>query len=95
MILSQHGQTAARSRTFLDRFDCVAKQTEDLTGHPFAFGDAVGFMAIWAMTGPLFHCGDSWQVTLVAVDLRCDLSDGVLNSKHPEPHACRAAIQTR
>ena len=32
MIISQHGQTAVRSLTILDRFDRAAKQTECLTG---------------------------------------------------------------
>lgn len=66
MIISQHGQTAARSFTFLDRFDRVAKQTEYLTGHPFAFVAAACFVAIWAMTGPFFHFGEIWQFTLVS-----------------------------
>jgi len=67
MIISQHGQTVVRSLTFLDRFDRVAKQTECLTGHPFAFGAAVCFTTIWAMAGPLFDFGEIWQFTLVAV----------------------------
>jgi Low affinity iron permease len=67
MIISQHGQTAARPLTFLDRFDHVAKQTEYLTGHPLAFAAASCFVAIWAITGPLFHFGDSWQFTFVSV----------------------------
>lgn len=67
MIISQDGQTAARALTFLDRFDHVAKQTEYLTGHPVAFAAAVLFVAIWAMTGPLFHFGDNWEFTFVAV----------------------------
>jgi low affinity Fe/Cu permease len=67
MIVSQHGQTTISSPTFLDRFDRVAKQTEYLTGHPFAFGAAVFFIATWAITGPFFHYGEIWQFTLVAV----------------------------
>ncbi len=67
MIISQHRQADVRSLTFLDRFDRVAKQTEYLTGHPFAFGAAAGFIAIWAMIGPLFDFGDIWQFTLLAV----------------------------
>ena len=67
MIISQHGQTTARPLTFFDRFDRVAKQTEYLTGHPLAFASAACFVAIWAMTGPLFHLGDSWQFTFVSV----------------------------
>ena len=41
MIISQHGQPPARPHTFLDRFDRMAKQTEHLTGHPFAFAAAL------------------------------------------------------
>ena len=67
MIISPNSQTAASSLTFLDRFDRVAKQTEYLTGHPLAFAAAVCFIATWAMTGQLFHFGDSWQFTLVSV----------------------------
>ena len=67
MIISQSGQTVTSPLTFLDRFDRVAKQTEYLTGHPFAFGAAVVFIATWAMTGPLFHFGEIWQFTLVSV----------------------------
>ena len=59
MIISQHGQIAARTLTSLDRFDRVAKQTEYLTGHPFAFAAAVCLVAIWAISGPLFHFGDA------------------------------------
>jgi low affinity Fe/Cu permease len=67
MIISQYGQTAGRPLTILDRFDRVAKQTEYLTGHPLAFAAAVCFVAIWAMTGPLFHFGESWEFTFVSV----------------------------
>ena len=67
MIISPTGQTAPRLLTFLDRFDRAAKQTEHLTGHPVAFAAAVCFIAIWAMTAPLFHFGDSWQFTFVSV----------------------------
>ena len=67
MIISQHGQIAVKALTFLDRFDRLAKQTECLTGHPFAFAAAVCFIVIWTMTGPLFDFGENWQFTLVAV----------------------------
>ena len=67
MIISQYGQTAAKPLTILDRFDRVAKQTESLTGHPLAFAAAVCFVAIWAMTGPLFHFGESWEFAFISV----------------------------
>lgn len=67
MIISPNGQTAASPLTFLDRFDRVAKQTEYLTGHPFAFAAAICFIATWAMTGLFLDFGEIWQFTLVAV----------------------------
>ena len=67
MIISQYGQTAAKPLTILHRFDRVAKQTESLTGHPLALAAAVCFVAIWAMTGPLFHFGESWEFTFISV----------------------------
>ena len=66
MIISQDGQTSASPLTFLDHFDRLAKQTEYLTGHPLAFGSAVFFIAIWAMTGSFFHFGEGWEFTLVS-----------------------------
>lgn len=67
MIISEDGQTAVSPLTFLDRFDHLAKQTEYLTGHPVAFAGAVLFIAVWAVTGPLFHFGESWEFTLVSI----------------------------
>ena len=67
MIISPYGQAATKPPTFLDRFDRVAKQTESLTGHPWAFAIAGGFVGIWAMTGPLFNSAGSWEFTLVSV----------------------------
>ncbi len=67
MIISQHGLPPVRSRTFLDRFDRLAKQTEYLTGHPIAFASALCFIAIWALIGPLFDFGEVWKFILVAV----------------------------
>ena len=34
MIISQHGETAGRPLTFIDRFDRVAKQTQHLDRPP-------------------------------------------------------------
>jgi len=45
----------------------MAKQTEYLTGHPFAFAAALCFIVIWALTGPLFDFDEVWKFTLIAV----------------------------
>lgn len=33
-------------------------------GAPWAFGTALALVTVWAITGPLFHYSDSWQLTI-------------------------------
>jgi low affinity Fe/Cu permease len=33
-------------------------------GHPAAFVTAVGIVVVWAITGPLFHFSDTWQLVI-------------------------------
>jgi low affinity Fe/Cu permease len=33
-------------------------------GAPWAFGVALGLVAVWGITGPLFHYSDTWQLTI-------------------------------
>jgi low affinity Fe/Cu permease len=35
-----------------------------MSGRPVAFGTAVGIIAVWALTGPLFHYSDTWQLVI-------------------------------
>ena len=51
----------ARRRGIFHRF---AKGAARATGHGFAFGVAVGAVLAWAITGPLFHFNDTWQLTI-------------------------------
>jgi low affinity Fe/Cu permease len=45
-------------------FNHFAKWTARTTGHPATFGTAVGIILIWAITGPIFHFSDSWQLVI-------------------------------
>lgn len=45
-------------------FDAVAKAVADWTGRPQAFCAAVGAVALWAVTGPLFGYSDTWQLVI-------------------------------
>ena len=47
--------------TWFARF---AKATAHHSGHPFAFGFAAGTIVAWAVTGPLFHFSDTWQLVI-------------------------------
>jgi low affinity Fe/Cu permease len=37
------------------------------SGHPMAFAIAVGTIAVWALTGPLFHFGNTWLLVINTV----------------------------
>jgi low affinity Fe/Cu permease len=50
-----------RSRS---RFDQLAKTTARASGRPFAFGVAIGLVAVWLVTGPLFGFSDTWQLVI-------------------------------
>jgi len=50
-----------RSKTWFTRF---AKWTAKMAGRPVAFVAAVGVIALWAITGPLFGFSDTWQLVI-------------------------------
>jgi low affinity Fe/Cu permease len=45
-------------------FTRFAKWTSHTSGHPATFGLAVGIILAWAVTGPLFHFSDTWQLVI-------------------------------
>lgn len=50
-----------KSTSLFTRF---AKWTAHKTGRPIAFITAVAIILIWAITGPVFHYSDSWQLVI-------------------------------
>ena len=50
-----------KSRSSFTRF---AKWTAHATGRPLTFFMAVGVIALWAVTGPLFGFSDTWQLVI-------------------------------
>ena len=47
-----------------ESFTRFAKATARASGHPFTFGVAVFVIAVWAVSGPLFHFSDTWQLVI-------------------------------
>lgn len=45
-------------------FTRFAKATSRATGRPIAFAAAVIIILIWAVTGPMFHFSDTWQLVI-------------------------------
>jgi low affinity Fe/Cu permease len=46
------------------RFARFAKATSRATGRPSAFLIALGIVAVWGITGPVFHYSDTWQLVI-------------------------------
>jgi low affinity Fe/Cu permease len=45
-------------------FSRLAKWTSHAAGHPLAFAFAVLIILGWAITGPIFHFSDTWQLVI-------------------------------
>jgi low affinity Fe/Cu permease len=45
-------------------FTRFAKATARITGQPITFSVAVAIILLWAVTGPLFHYSDTWQLVI-------------------------------
>jgi low affinity Fe/Cu permease len=46
------------------RFNRFASRISEAVGTYRAFMLALGLVVLWALTGPLFHFGDSWQLVI-------------------------------
>jgi low affinity Fe/Cu permease len=45
-------------------FNWWATKTSAAAGHPLTFTIAVGIVLVWAITGPMFHYSDTWQLVI-------------------------------
>jgi low affinity Fe/Cu permease len=50
--------------TMNHRFHRFACKTADVMGSAWSFFIAIGVIVVWAITGPLFHYSDSWQLVI-------------------------------
>jgi len=48
-------------RTF---FNWWATRTSAAAGHPLTFSIAVAVIVVWAVSGPMFHYSDTWQLVI-------------------------------
>jgi low affinity Fe/Cu permease len=49
---------------FTQGFTHFAKWTAHAAGQPVTFSLAVALLLVWAVTGPVFHYNDSWQLVI-------------------------------
>jgi len=62
--LSEAREQVAGSNTVKLWFSRFASKTAQLVGHPYMFLLAVVVLLLWAVTGPLFHFSDTWQLII-------------------------------
>jgi low affinity Fe/Cu permease len=56
--------TTATIATRSDRFGRFAARCSHYLGSRWAFVAAIGVIVVWAITGPLFHYSDTWQLVI-------------------------------
>ena len=61
---SPHAQGTPESKSLRERFRYYANRVADGVGSPGVFGVAIVIVLAWAVTGPLFHYSDTWQLVI-------------------------------
>jgi len=51
----------------LGSFQKFARAVVRMSGHPMAFGLAIGVIVLWLLTGPSFHFGNTWLLVIDTV----------------------------
>jgi low affinity Fe/Cu permease len=55
---------AQKHPSFSTWFSSFAARTSQIVGSPWAFVAALAIIACWAITGPMFHFSDTWQLII-------------------------------
>lgn len=59
--INQSSNGESKGLNFFERF---AGKVAHATGTPWAFFIAMGAIVVWALTGPIFHYSDTWQLVI-------------------------------
>lgn len=57
-------EPAPRGPHLKDHFRKLAVLASDFVGSPWAFSTAILIVVAWAVTGPMFHFSDTWQLVI-------------------------------
>jgi low affinity Fe/Cu permease len=66
-VTKESGEEASSTTTILtrsDRFGRFAARSSHYLGSRWAFSVAIGIIVVWALTGPIFHYSDTWQLII-------------------------------
>ena len=54
-------------RRLIGGFQTFARSVVRMSGHPTAFGLAIGVIVVWLLTGPFFHFSNTWLLVIDTV----------------------------
>ncbi len=54
----------ADRKSFTEWFEGFSHRVTQATGRPWAFMIALGIIVVWAVSGPIFGFGDTWQLVI-------------------------------
>jgi low affinity Fe/Cu permease len=66
-VTNESGEQASTTTAILtrsDRFGRFAARSSHYLGSRWAFIVAIGIIVVWALTGPIFHYSDTWQLII-------------------------------
>jgi low affinity Fe/Cu permease len=66
-VTKESDEGASTTTTILtrsDRFGKFAARSSHYLGSRWAFIVAIGVIVVWALTGPIFHYSDTWQLVI-------------------------------
>jgi low affinity Fe/Cu permease len=66
-VTKESGEEASTTTTILtrsDRFGRFAARSSHYLGSRWSFVAAIGVIVAWALTGPIFHYSDTWQLVI-------------------------------
>ena len=58
------GSNVSDHQQLSDRYCALAETIAEIVGTYWAFMTAVGIVVIWAISGPIFGCSDTWQLVI-------------------------------
>src|SRR5881628_1273969 len=64
MGLHRHGPDTTHIRRTSGRFDRFASSVARGAGRASAFVIALAIVVVWAVSGPIFHFSDTWQLVI-------------------------------
>ena len=57
-------ETDDTAASLSDRFRSASERVTNAVGTPWAMGVALLVVIVWAITGPIFHFSDTWQLVI-------------------------------